>query len=208
MIDNHEQSTEEQILQVAERLFLENGYALTSTTDIAKVVGCNQALIHYYYRTKENLFNIIFELKFKEFFQRIVESNKSGEIGFVEKIKSLVESHFELMKKNPKLPLLIINELQKQPKLLNNFKELIHNIPGKLHAQLEAELKVEIAAGRVREINITNLLLTIISLNISLFLLIPFGKELFELSDEQKNALIEQRKIEHVNIILNNLRPY
>ena len=43
-----DQSLEQTILEVAERLFLEKGFALTSTTEIAKEVGCNQALVHYY----------------------------------------------------------------------------------------------------------------------------------------------------------------
>ena len=51
---------EDKILQVAEELFMANGYDATSTTDIAKKAGCNQALIHYYFRTKENLFQQIF----------------------------------------------------------------------------------------------------------------------------------------------------
>ena len=65
------QSMESIILETAERLFLEKGFAMTSTTEIAKEVGCNQALVHYYYRTKENLFNVIFEQKFNGFFQGI-----------------------------------------------------------------------------------------------------------------------------------------
>ena len=52
-----------QILETAEKLFLEKGFASTSTTEIAREVGCNQALVHYYFRTKENLFNTIFEQK-------------------------------------------------------------------------------------------------------------------------------------------------
>ena len=50
-----QQNMEQIILEVAEELFLDKGYALTSTTEIAKKAGCNQALIHYYFRTKENL---------------------------------------------------------------------------------------------------------------------------------------------------------
>ena len=54
---------EEEILKAAEELFVEHGYNATSTTDIAKRVGCNQALIHYYFRNKENLFQQIFTKK-------------------------------------------------------------------------------------------------------------------------------------------------
>ena len=59
----NEQSMEQAILEEAEKLFLEKGFALTSTTEIAKRVGCNQALVHYYFRTKDNLFNTIFRTK-------------------------------------------------------------------------------------------------------------------------------------------------
>jgi AcrR family transcriptional regulator len=65
MDSKEEQSMEQAILEAAEKLFLEKGFASTSTTQIAREVGCNQALVHYYYRTKENLFNTIFENKFK-----------------------------------------------------------------------------------------------------------------------------------------------
>ena len=57
------QNIEERILWVAERLFLEKGFSGTSTTEIAKAVGCNQALIHYYFRTKEKLFWDVFTPK-------------------------------------------------------------------------------------------------------------------------------------------------
>jgi AcrR family transcriptional regulator len=57
---------EKRILWVAERLFLEKGFSGTSTTEIAKAVGCNQALIHYYFRTKEKLFWDVFSPKMEQ----------------------------------------------------------------------------------------------------------------------------------------------
>ena len=51
---------ENKILEAAQELFLEKGYMATSTVDIAKKVGCNQALVHYYFRTKQNLFKQIY----------------------------------------------------------------------------------------------------------------------------------------------------
>ena len=51
---------EEQILRAAEELFMEKGFDAVSTTDIARKVGCNQALVHYYFRTKDNLFLQVF----------------------------------------------------------------------------------------------------------------------------------------------------
>ena len=58
-----DKSMEFQILEAAEKLFLKQGYVKTSIGQIAKLAGCNQALVHYYYRTKDNLFEKIFEEK-------------------------------------------------------------------------------------------------------------------------------------------------
>jgi len=63
MAQEKDNSMEGEILKKAEKLFLEKGFAMTSTVEIAKAAGCNQALVHYYYRTKENLFRHIFAKK-------------------------------------------------------------------------------------------------------------------------------------------------
>lgn len=62
-----DKSMEQLILEKAEELFLEKGFAATSTTMIARAVGCNQALVHYYFRTKDKLFNTVFETRFRDF---------------------------------------------------------------------------------------------------------------------------------------------
>ena len=87
----NELSMEQVILETAERLFLEKGFTATSTTQIAKAVGCNQALVHYYFRTKDNLFNTIFEQKFKMLFENLYASQNFGNIPFPEKVKHAVE---------------------------------------------------------------------------------------------------------------------
>lgn len=203
----NKKTTELSILEEAEKLFQEKGYALTSTTAIAKKVGCNQALIHYYFRSKENLFNVIFEIKFKTFFQQIFELNKFKDLPFQEKLKHMIESHFDFIRKNPRMPLLIITELSRQPEQLKNLREKLHALPEKLFQQLDTELQIEISAGRVRDISLMDLIVTMLSLNISLFLLMPIAGDLIPLDESQIQILIEHRRTEHVNLILNNLRP-
>lgn len=203
----NEPSTEEMILEMAEKLFLEKGFPMTSTTEIAKRVGCNQALIHYYYRTKDNLFNVIFENKFKTFFLRMFEVNMLEKITFQEKLKFMIESHFDMIQENPKLPLLILNEMSRQPEHLKLLRVKMQTIPEQLFGQLETELQSEIAAGRIRSVSLMDLIVSMISLNVALFLLMPIAGEVLQLSNSQKEMLIVQRRIEHVSIILNNLKP-
>ena len=201
-----EDNNEKTILKVAEKLFLKHGFSGTSTTEIAKEVGCNQALIHYYFRTKENLFNSIFENKFKKFFQDIFISKDQKPISFTEKLKQLIEAHFDLISENPKLPLLIINELSRKNEHLISMREKLQYIPEKLLSELNTGLEIEISEGRIRKMELRDLIISILSLNISLFLLMPFFEEIIPLNAEEKTDLIAQRRKEHVNLILNNLK--
>ncbi|MEI8087467.1 MAG: TetR/AcrR family transcriptional regulator [Paludibacter sp.] len=207
MEDKPSQTTEQAILEVAERIFLEKGFALTSTTEIAKAVGCNQALVHYYFRTKDNLFNTIFEQKFKMFFQGIFEIKNLDELPFLDKLKHIIESHFDMVMANSKLPLLIINEFSRRPEQVRLLSEKLQGIPEKLFEKLNVELEAEISAGRIRQISLMDLIMSTVSLNISLFLLLPIASELMSLNETQKQFVIIHRRTENVNLILNSLRP-
>jgi len=203
----NEQSTEQAILEAAERLFLEKGYALTSTTEIAKAVGCNQALVHYYFRTKDNLFNTIFENKFRSFFQQIFNVNYSDELSFLEKVRKMVETHFDLLYENPRIPALIMNELSRQPDHLMALKEKLHAIPEQLFEKLSNELQVEIDAGRIRDINPVDLIITVVSINVALFTIFPIASKVINFSDEQLKMMLYHRREENVKVVLGYLRP-
>lgn len=203
----NEQSMEQAILETAERLFLEKGFASTSTTQIAREVGCNQALVHYYFRTKDNLFNTIFEQKFKLFFQGIFEAKNMKNLEFPDKLKYVIESHFDLLRKNPRIPSLIINELARQPEQINILREKLHVFPEQLFEDLNAELQSEIEKGKIREISLMDLLTTIISLNVALFIMMPIVEKILPLNEIQKEFMIAHRRSENVDFILKSLRP-
>ena len=139
---NEEITVEDAILEAAEKLFLEKGFALTSTTQIAEAVGCNQAMVHYYYRTKDRLFEAVFEKKIKLFVSNLLHIGEEN-IPFKEKLRKRIESHFDMIKANPKLPFLIYNELTTNPKRLVSLKEKIGQFPQSVIAQLEKELQEE-----------------------------------------------------------------
>jgi len=203
----NEQPLEQAILEVAERLFLEKGFAMTSTTEIAKEVGCNQALIHYYFRTKDNLFNVIFEQKFKTFFQGIFETRSTGTMNFQDKLRNIIESHYDLLIQNPRMPSLILNELSRQPGQLNMLREKLHALPEKLFAELNEELQTEIEKGSIRYISLLDLLSSILSLNIALFIMMPVVEKILQWDETQKEFIIAHRRAENVDFILKSLRP-
>jgi TetR/AcrR family transcriptional regulator len=203
----NEQPLEEAILEVAEKLFLEKGFALTSTTEIAKEVGCNQALVHYYFRTKDNLFNVIFEQKFKTFFQGVFEMKTMGNLSFQDKLRHIIETHFDLLRKNPKMPALILNELSRRPDQLEVLREKLHTLPEQLFAELEKDLKVEIEQGNIRDISLMDILVSMLSLNIALFIIMPVAEKMLQINEIQKEFMITHRRSENVEFILKSLRP-
>lgn len=201
-----ELNTEQAILDAATELFVEKGFASTSTTEIAKKVGCNQAAVHYYYRTKEKLFAAIFETKFKFFTQKFLQISNE-DIPFEEKLIKKIETHFDVIKKNRRIPLFIVNEVITNPTRLEAMKEKLGELPKQMVASFEKELKAEIEKGTIKDISIYDLLLTIVSLNVSLFLVGPIFQAISTLSDKEFEKLVETRKLEHVRIVLASLRP-
>jgi|YelNatPaOPRAMG01_1025707.scaffolds.fasta_scaffold32211_2 AcrR family transcriptional regulator len=203
-VDTHD--TERRILEAAERLFLEKGFAMTSTTEIAKEAECNQALVHYYYRTKDHLFEAIFEQKVYLFMTTFLEIDSSND-SFEEKLRKKIEAHFDILHANPKLPFLFVNELTTNPARIQLVKEKIGYTTEAYYLRFQEELKAEIEKGNIRPIDPVDLLLTVISLNAVLFLISPIVKIITNISDQQMQKLMLQRKAENVKIILNSLRP-
>ncbi|MFO7998346.1 MAG: TetR/AcrR family transcriptional regulator [Bacteroidales bacterium] len=197
-------SFEQTILKTAEALFLEKGYALTSTTEIAKNAGCNQALVHYYFRTKEKLFEAIFEKKAKLFFSALLKIDDS-DIPFREKLKRKIETHFDILKANPKLPFLLLNEFTTNPGRLRTLKEKLGELPVQVFEVLDKELQQEAGQGRIRPLSVMDLAITMVSLNVVVFLARPMLDGLGVITEEDYNHWLEFRKRENTRIILGSL---
>lgn len=201
-----ELSIEDAILEEAEKLFMEKGFTLTSTTQIADAVGCNQAMVHYYYRTKERLFEAVFEKKLRLFVSHLLEIGDEN-IPFQEKLRKKIESHFDMIRANPKLPFLIFNELTTNPQRILSFQKKIGELPKAVIGQLDEEVKDAIAKGIIRPIETIDLAMTIISLNIILFIMSPIFRTALQMTDEEFEKLVIRRKRENVTTILAALRP-
>jgi len=205
MTKNTDVSTENTILEVAELIFLDKGYAKTSTTEIARVAGCNQALVHYYYRSKENLFRLIFERKAKMFFTSFLQI-KDEDIPFEEKLKKRIEVHFDMVKANKKLPVLLFNELSTNMDMAKKLFENIGYLPLTIRSQIQSELDEEYKKGTIRQTDAKTLLFNIFSLNVMTFISFPLLTLMVNGSEAQLEKLLEERKNDIINTILNSLR--
>jgi len=198
---------EKTILREAERLFLEKGFALTSTTEIAKAAGCNQALIHYYYRTKEQLFAAIFEDKIRLLFEDLSVIDEAS-MSFEDVLRRVIEAHFDLIRANPRLPFLVMNELLTNPARVAELKVRLADAPkAELFYRMEARLSAEIEAGRVRPMGILDLVIDFVSLNVMYFLAVPILTAVRGLGDAEVEEMTEARRRENVELVLRGIRP-
>ena len=200
-------SMEDHILTVAETCFLEYGFDKTSTTMIAKQVGCNQALIHYYFRTKLNLFTSIFERKFITVYTHMMEASLKQDASFTDKVTLFIEVHFDMIHKDPRLARLIINELHRLPTLVAAVKEQVHEKPSVMLQKVDKERQAAIEKGLIRPISLLDLALTILSLNLAPIFLMPVLSTILPLDEHAQQALITARRQQIVSTVLNSLRP-
>ena len=189
------QSKKELILKAAEEVFMANGYEATKTTQIAERAGVTHAMLHYYFHTKENIFRKIYEDKINMLKDPIVALVENKEMELPQRIDTIIETHFEFLKDNPTLPYFVISEMNNNPHLIETMKENIGEVMGKSYKKLQNEIDEYVAQGIINPITALDLLLDIVSLNVSAFVMLPIMKSVVSDKDEQ-NAILEQRKKE------------
>lgn len=206
MSDKIELSTEQAIMEAAEELFQENGYARTSTTAIAKKAGCNQALVHYYYRSKENLFGLVFRKKISVFLSFFLQVSNE-DLPFEEKLAKRMAAHFDMIRANERLPVMFFNEIATNGELAKKILDNYSDLPLPVIVQLQSELDAEFAAGRICKTQATDLVFNIFSMNIMTFLTKPLVQMFTQSTDEVMEQLLDERKASNIQTILRSLKP-
>ena len=142
-------SAEQKIKEAAKRLFTQKGYSATKTRDIAAEAGINLALLNYYFRSKEKLFDIIMMENLQQFAMGILTIMMDNEKKLDEKIEILVDNYIDMLSANPDLPFFVLNEMRKStPHLPINIETVI----GPIRAQFMEKLRKEGNEGK--EINV------------------------------------------------------
>ena len=198
---------EQLILEIAEKLFIEKGYTGVKTTEIADEAGVNHALLHYYFRTKDNLFNQIFEQKAAQLLE-CFSITFDSDSDFFEKLEKGIETHFDLLSRTPKLPLFILREIVTDKERKAFILKNLLPVGKEMYKKFNVIVREEIQKGVIRPVKTIDLLLNIISLNVFAFV----ATQIFfdtETEEEQENLhkFLEERKKSNINLIINSLKP-
>ena len=181
--------TEQKIKEAARKVFVKKGYDAARTRDIAEEAGVNLALINYYYRSKEFLFDKIILESIDAFRNSLYAMMNDPATSIYEKIRLVVENYYSMFEQNPELPMFIFHELEnKNEKIINEI-----NPRGIIHDSVFEKQLIE--HGKTQE-EAEQVFLNIVSIIILPFLGKSFIKILCGVNDTGYKEILNKRKEE------------
>lgn len=192
-----DEDTEKRILEAACRVFIRRGTAGARMQEIAREAGVNQALLHYYFRSKERLSVAVFGLVAGKMFPALVQLLGS-DISLDEKIEEMVGLYLRNLSRSPFIPGYLISEMHHHPERLPQLMKTSlgtdpSSIVAGVFAKLGSQINGEVAAGRMRPITPQAFAVNLISLCIFPFAARPMLSFMFGMNDDAFDEFIEQR---------------
>ena len=185
-------STEEKIKEAARRVFTRKGYAATRTRDIAEESGYNLALINYYFRSKEKLFDIIMLDNLHLFIHSVMAIVNDPATTLQEKIEILISHYIDMLIKNPDIPIFVLSEINANPAKLASklgFSKVQHG-----NIFLVKQWNELAATKNAPKINPLHIVMNVLSLTIFPFIASPLLRNRTGISIDEFNKLMEERK--------------
>ncbi|MDE6371013.1 MAG: TetR/AcrR family transcriptional regulator [Duncaniella sp.] len=198
--------TEQIILAAAEKEFMEKGFAGARTTAIAEAAGVSTAMLHYYFRTKEKLFERILSDKMeamKGIFAITYETTGS-KVSTI--IRDIINNHLDFLAANPDLPRFLIGEIYSNSPAARMFLEKIKTYSITASCVLNNRIACD-CSRTYRKVDTDMLLLDIVSLNVFSFLAAPVVKAAFGHLVSDMDRFIAMRKKENYDTIMRKLTP-
>ena len=179
-------STEEKFKEAARIVFTQKGYAATRTRDIAEQAGLNLALLNYYFRSKEKLFEIVMIEKVMQLFSLIAPALNDPATSLEEKIELIAASYIDMLLKNPDLPLFVLSEIRGNPERFGKMIQLNGHVLQSRFVQQLGEKK--------RDIDPLQFFLNFLGMMIFPFVAKPVFMAAGPVSEDTYVELMEQRK--------------
>lgn len=183
-------STEEKIKGAALKLFTKKGFAATRTRDISEESGINLALLNYYFRSKEKLFELVMTEVLQKFFIGITRIFNDEQTSLDEKVKIFVISYTELLKQQPDLPFFILQELRMNPEKLAS-KMGVNEVFKSFFFQ---QLRHDIDQAKIPKIHPLHYVINMVSMCVFPFIAAPLLKNLAGIDTRAFGVLIDERK--------------
>jgi AcrR family transcriptional regulator len=196
--------TEKQILNAAKEIFLQKGFDGARMQDIADKAGINKAMLHYYFRSKDRLFESVFRELTSNIFPKLFQSLMS-EMPFEEKLKSIVNNYMDFLVINPDLPLFVFREINSNPERIANILKDVVKIDD-FKNQLKGNVDNAISESGLENIDATQVVLTLLGACIFPAIAKNLIKIVFKMTEDDYVDLMIKRKEQLPKILINGLK--
>ena len=198
--------TEADILKAAEQEFMLKGFDGAKTASIAQSAGVTHAMLHYYFRTKELLFERILADKMSLMGQSVLTAFGNSQLPLFDRLKDGMSRHFDFLMENPDLPRFIVNEVFSRPERYELMRKDISRIVDKLMQGVQQELDTLAAQGKIVPIDVRMLMLDVVSLNIFPFIAYPVIEPIFNNIAGDRAQFFALRKAENIEVIMRRIK--
>lgn len=196
------ENTEEQILEAAKNVFQTKGMDGARMQEIADKAGINKAMLHYYYRSKQLLFEAVFKNAFSLLAPQL-NAILNDDSSIEDKIKSFTSNYISFIIKHPYLPNFIIHELNRNQDFILKLKD---NKGFPSLEKFKRQVALEVEEGIIKPISAEQLFINILALNIFPFVAKPLIMAFTNTDSNAYKQLLEVRKTEVANFIINSIK--
>lgn len=197
-----DENTEEQILDAAKNVFQTKGMDGARMQEIADKAGINKAMLHYYYRSKQQLFEAVFKNAFSLLAPQL-NAILNDDSSIEDKVKNFSSNYISFIIKHPYLPNFIIQELNRNPEFILKLKDQ-KGFPNL--EKFKKQVALEVKKGIIKPISAEQLFINILALNIFPFVAKPLIKAFANIDNEDYKQLMVNRKTEVANFIINSIK--
>lgn len=206
-MSTHQENTSERILKAAEEEFMNKGFAGAKTVEIARKAGVTHAMLHYYFRTKEMLFDRVLDDKICCLAEGVVQALQTPGRTFQERLAEGVARHFDFLAAHPSLARFVVNEVISKPERLVMVQRTLGGVLRIIVEHTQQEIDELAARGEMVPMRMEDLLLDFVSLNAFLFIALPAMEPFVLREGETREEFLERRKQENIEVILRRIKP-
>lgn len=196
------ENTEQLILNAAKCVFQRKGMDGARMQEIADEAGINKALLHYYYRSKQLLFEAVFKAAFLSLIPHLSKI-LDNDMPLEEKIGTFAANYIQFVTEHPYLPNFIIQEINKNPQFI---REILGNKDFPTIEKFKAQVEMEIEKGNIKAIKAEQLFINLMALNVFPFIAAPLIKGVLKMDDKTFKQMMEDRKTEIGDFIINSIK--
>lgn len=205
MEKNKTNDLEHKIIEAAKELFVVNGYAETSMSDIAARAGINRPTLHYYFRTKDRMFQAVFGSIVERLAPQLIDIVRQRNLSVAERVGMVVDVYYGVLKVNASLPLFILREVRRDFDFVLSFVTKLHF--DVYFDGLRKEIQSQMDEGLIASVQMRYLFLTFYSLLAMPFTLKPICERTMLTDGETFDSLLEQWKQQIIGHVSRMLQP-